>query len=81
MNDKGQSAITVMIMKSQHPGWGKIFLNFMCKRVEEVLINMGCEIPTTTDMKILMHVYMGIGKMFRLLESLVTKQFCYFPWP
>lgn len=60
---------------------GEDFLNFMCKRIEEVLINMGCEIPTTTDMKILMHVYMGIGKMFRLLESLVTKQFCYFPWP
>lgn len=34
---------------------------------------MRCTIPATTEMKILMFVYMGVGKMLRLLERLVTK--------
>lgn len=60
---------------------GEDFFNVKHKRIEEVLINMGFKIPTTTEMKTPVCVFMGVGKMFRLLKSLVTKQFCYFPWP
>lgn len=52
---------------------GEDFFNFKCKITEEVLINTGCKIPTTTEIKIPMCVYMGAGKILKLVESLVTK--------
>lgn len=68
LNDKGQSS----------PGGG-IFLNFKCKRIEEALIIVGCKISTPTEMKILMFVYMGVGKMLGLLESLLQNYSIIFP--
>lgn len=54
-------------------------MNFKCKRIEEALISVGCKISTTTEMKILMFVYMGVGKMLGLLESLLQNYSILFP--